>query len=322
VTTFKGQSSNDLDSNATEYFALIAPRALFQEIRILIAPKNHLVSKYRMSDWTQKLFDRAYIKTEGSGLHAQLTRHECRLAIKLLELKPSDQILDLACGHGRHSTELARQGFEHVTGLDSSVVAIEQARASGVDLKAQFVLGDMRNLSFENEFDAVFSFYNSIFYWDDQTHLNIFQGIYRALKPGGRFLIDSHNPFFIVHGRLMQQHRIFGRMLAFRQKLSQLKAWLRCTIRNPKQPKAWHKTIAQFDPKTGIMRGVKHFHTGTEVEIHPLELRMYTFTEVKKLLEQADFEVKSVVSHSGGTFMDNSPRFIVVALKKPILNGS
>ena len=84
-----------------------------------------------MSDWTRKLFDRAYIKTEGAGLHLQLTRHECRLAIKLLELKPSDQILDLACGHGRHSLELARQGFEHVTGLDASVVAIEQARASG-----------------------------------------------------------------------------------------------------------------------------------------------------------------------------------------------
>jgi SAM-dependent methyltransferase len=275
-----------------------------------------------MSDWTQKLFDRAYIKTEGLGLHAQLTRHECRLAIKLLELKPSDQILDLACGHGRHSTELARQGFEHITGLDASVVAIEQARASGVGLKAQFVLGDMRNLSFENEFDAVFSFYNSIFYWDDQTHLNIFQGIYHALKPGGRFLIDSHNPFFIVHNRLIQQHRVIGRMLRVRQQLGKLSAWLRHFIRKPSQPKAWHKTIAHFDPITGVMRGFKHFHTGTEVETHPLELRIYTFTEVKKLLEQAGFEVKSVVSHSGGIFMNSSPRFVVVALKKAILNGS
>lgn len=269
-----------------------------------------------MSDWTQKLFDRAYLKTEGLGLHPQLTRHECRLAIKLLELKPSDQILDLACGHGRHSLELASQGFEHVTGLDASVVAIEQARASGVDFKAQFVVADMRALSFENEFDAVFSFYNSIFYWDDQTHLNILQGIYRALKPGGRFLIDSHNPFLIVHNRLMQQHRVFGPMLRVRQQLGSLSAWLRQSIHNPAQPRAWHKTMAQFDPKTGVMRGVKHFQTGSELETHPLELRIYTFTEVKKLLEQAGFEVEKVLSHTGGTFKDSSPRFITLALKR------
>lgn len=269
-----------------------------------------------MSDWTQKLFDRAYLKTEGLGLHPQLTRHECRLAIKLLELKPSDQILDLACGHGRHSLELASQGFEHVTGLDASVVAIEQARASGVGTTAKFVLADMRALGFENEFDAVFSFYNSIFYWDDQTHLNILQGIYRALKPGGRFLIDSHNPFLIVHHRLMQQHRVFGPMLAARQQLGKLSAWLRRSIRNPGQARAWHKTMAQFDPKTGVMRGIKQFQTGTELETHPLELRIYTFTEVKKLLEQSGFEVEKVLSHAGGTFKDSSPRFITLALKR------
>jgi SAM-dependent methyltransferase len=280
------------------------------------------MSKYRMSDWTRTLFDRAYIKTEGAGLHLQLTRHECRLAVQLLELKLSDDILDLACGHGRHSLELARQGFEHVIGLDSSTVAIEQARVDAIGTNAKFVLGDMRNLSFENEFDAVFSFYNSIFYWDDQTHLNIFQGIHRALKPGGCFLIDSHNPFFIVHNRLLQQHRIFGRMLRVRQQLGSLSAWLRHVVRKPGQPRGWHKTIGQFDPKTGVMRGIKHFHTGAELETHPLELRMYTFTEVKKLLEQAGFEVESVVSHSGGPFVNSSPRFVVVALKKAILNGS
>ncbi len=269
-----------------------------------------------MSDWTRTLFDRAYIKSEGAGLHLRLTRHECRLAIKLLELKPTDQILDLACGHGRHSLELARQGFEQVTGLDASAVAIEQARASGVGTTVRFVLGDMRTLGFDAEFDAVFSFYNSIFYWDDQTHLNIFQGIYRALKPGGRFLMDSHNPFLIVHNKLLQQHRIFGRMLRVRQQLGNLKAWFRHVFRNPGQPRAWHKTIGQFDPRTGVMRGIKHFHTGTEHETHPLELRFYTFTEVKKLLEQAGFEVKSVVSHTGGPFVDSSPRFVVTALKK------
>jgi SAM-dependent methyltransferase len=269
-----------------------------------------------MSDWTRKLFDRAYLKTEGSAFPKELTRHECRLAVQLLELKPSDQILDLACGHGRHSLELAKQGFENITGLDFSSAAIEQARADAVGTNTKFVLGDMRILIFEHEFDAVYSFYNSIFYWDDQTHMSIFQGIYRALKPGGRFLLDSHNPFFIVHNRLMQQHRVFGRMLALRQQWGKWSAWLRHSIRNREKRRTWHKTIGQFDPKTGVMRGIKHMHTGSELESYPLEIRFYTFTEVKKLLEQAGFEVEKVVSHGGSTFKDSSPRFVVVALKK------
>ncbi len=111
-------------------------------------------------------------------------------------------------------------------------------------------------------------------------------------------------------------------MLRVRQQLGNLSAWLRRSVRNPGQARAWHKTFAQFDPKTGVMRGVKHFHTETELETYPLELRIYTFTEVKTLLEQAGFQVESVVSHAGGIFKDDSPRFIVVALKKAILNGS
>jgi SAM-dependent methyltransferase len=268
-----------------------------------------------MSDWRQQLFDRAYIKSEGLALSKSLTRHECRLAIQMLDLKPSDYILDLACGHGRHSIELAKQGFEHMTGLDLSTAAIEQARASAVGTTAQFVLADMLTLNYDQEFDAVISFFNSVFYWDDQTHLGIFQGIYRALKPGGRFLLDSHNPFYIVHNKLIQQHRVFGRMLAVRKQLGSFRAWLRQAFRNPGQPRAWHKMVGQFDPKTGMLRGVKHMHTGSEYESHPLEMRLYTFTEVEKLLERAGLEVEKVVSHGGDAFVDSSPRFVLVARK-------
>jgi SAM-dependent methyltransferase len=266
-----------------------------------------------MSDWTRKLFNRVYVKTEGLALPIQLTRLQCRIAIQILNLKTSDQILDLACGHGRHSIELAKQGFENITGLDLSTAAIEQARADALGTTAKFVLGDMQALSYNEEFDVVLSFFNSVFYWDDQTHLRIFQGIHRALKPDGRLLLDSHNPFFIVHNTLMRQHRVFGRILAVRKQFKVLKAWLRHSIRNPGQPRAWHKTIGDFDPTTGLMRGVKQMHTGSEYESHPLEMRLYTFTEVKGLLERVGFRVEKVVSNAGGVFMNSSPGFIVVA---------
>jgi SAM-dependent methyltransferase len=269
-----------------------------------------------MSDWTRKVFNRAYIKTEALGLHIQLTRHECHLAVQLLKLKPSDQILDLACGHGRHSIELARQGFENITGLDFSSAAIEKAQADAIGTNAKFVLGDMQALTYDQDFDVVLSFFNSVFYWDDQTHLRILQGIHRALKPGGRLLLDSHNPFFMVYGTLIKQHRVFGRMLALRKQLGVWTTWLRRTLGNSDQPRTKHRIVGDFDPITGFMRGVIHMQTDSELETHPFQMRLYTFTEVKNLLERAGFEVEKVVSNEGRIFHNRSPRFVVIALKK------
>ncbi len=269
-----------------------------------------------MSDWTRKVFNRVYVKTEGLALPIQLTRHECRLAIQMLDLKTSDQILDLACGHGRHSIELARQGFENITGLDFSSAAIEQARADAVGTTAKFVLGDMQSLSYQQEFDVVLSFYNSVFYWDDPTHLRILQGVHRALKPDGRLFLDSHNPFYMVYRTLLQQHHVFGRVLAARKQLSIWKAWLRHSIGKPGQARSQRKLIGDYDPTTGVMRGISHMQTGSELESHPFEMRLYTFTEVEKLLGLSGFRVERVLSIDGRRFTNSSPRFVVVARKK------
>ncbi len=269
-----------------------------------------------MSDWTKTLFNKTYVKTEGLALSAALTQREVKVAVDTLELQPSAKILDLACGHGRHSIELARQGFGNVMGLDFNSAAIEQARVDAISTTAKFVQGDMLALTYDQEFDVVLSFFNSVFYWDDQRHLQIFQGIFKTLKPNGRLLLDSYNPFFSVHYKLLEKHRIFGKMLAVRKQLGKWRAWLRHQIRNPGKPRVWHETVSQFDPVTGLVRGVKHMHSGKTHESQPLEIRLYTFTEVKWLLEQSGFMVEKVVSNDGGEFMDKSPRFLVVARKK------
>jgi SAM-dependent methyltransferase len=269
-----------------------------------------------MADWTQKLFNQMYVKTEGLAASTQVTRQECGLAVELLDLQVSDQILDLACGHGRHSIELARQGFENIIGLDFNSAALEYARADAVGTKAQFVLGDMMALTCRQEFDVILSFFNSIFYWNDQTHLQILQGIHLALRPNGRLFLDSHNPFFIVHRKLTKVHPVFGKFLAIRKQLGIWKAWLKHTFYYFGQPRKWHETTGQFDPITGLIRGTIHMHVGSEYETHPLEMRLYTFTELEKLLEQAGFRVEKVVSNTGNVFTNSSPRYVVVARKK------
>ncbi len=76
--------------------------------------------------------------------------------VELLNLQPGARVLDLCCGIGRHSLELARRGYE-VTGFDRTASYLEQARtkAASENLEVDFILGDARKFCALEEFDAV-----------------------------------------------------------------------------------------------------------------------------------------------------------------------
>lgn len=116
------------------------------------------------------------------------------LANLLAYLKPNSdsKILDLACGSGRYSIYLARQGYE-VTGLDISKTKIDIAsKSEGGNLS--FYKHDMRNPFRYNYYDYIFNFFTSFGYFDkDADHLKTIKSIQKGLKPGGCFLIDYLN---------------------------------------------------------------------------------------------------------------------------------
>jgi len=126
------------------------------------------------------------------------------LIVQVLELGPGDQILDLACGSGEHARRLAGHGLE-VMGVDiaPSLVAHCQERVASVIAKAhsgtaRFVLGDMRELDYDGEFDAVLLLSGSFGFYDDATNEDVLGRIARALRPGGRVLIDVFDPTQMV----------------------------------------------------------------------------------------------------------------------------
>ena len=123
--------------------------------------------------------------------------------VTALGLQPGARVLDVACGHGRHSARLARRGLA-VTGLDVSASSLELARESAPE--PEFVEGDMRELPFEDgRFDAAINLFTAFGYFEDEADdARVLHEVARVLRPGGSFLIDTINPpglFGVFHDR-------------------------------------------------------------------------------------------------------------------------
>ncbi len=104
--------------------------------------------------------------------------------IELLAPKEGERILDLGCGTGRLTAEIAARGAS-VLGLDNSPAMIARARSRFPKLR--FEVADARDLDCSQEFDAVFS--NAALHWMSESE-RVVQGIAGSLSPGGRFVAE------------------------------------------------------------------------------------------------------------------------------------
>lgn len=111
---------------------------------------------------------------------------------RMLNARKGAKLLDVPCGNGRHAVELAAMGYR-VAGVDISREQIELARSlariRGVDIELHEL--DKRALSWSEEFAGAYCCGNSFGYLDDEGMEQFIAGIARALKPGGRFVVDT-----------------------------------------------------------------------------------------------------------------------------------
>ncbi len=119
---------------------------------------------------------------EGYDRHARFVSNLGGDVLALLAPKPGERILDLGCGDGQLTEEIANSGAD-VLGIDLSENLLDVARAKGLNVQAL----DGHELSFDGEFDAVFS--NAALHWMTDPK-RVIEGIYRSLKPGGRFAAE------------------------------------------------------------------------------------------------------------------------------------
>ena len=189
---------------------------------------------------------------------------EIRSMVRLLGLREGDRVLDVPCGSGRHSVLLASAGSK-VSGLDISEPLLQKARedAEASGLNIDYRQGDMRALPWREEFEAAVCLWGSFGYFDDEGNVAFVRAVSGALKTGGRFLIDTPIIETVLPGYRTSDWTQIGHIMLLETR--------RYDHVNGRIDRSW--TMIQ----------------GKRVEKRTLSMRLYTYSELCKMLRAAGF---------------------------------
>jgi SAM-dependent methyltransferase len=143
-------------------------------------------------DWYKHFFSGLSVDLWCNAVPPEQTADEVRFLLRVLDLPEQARVLDSPCGSGRHSIGMAREGYR-VTAVDLSeeFLAVARASAQEAGVRIDFRHADMNELDWHEEFDAVVCLGNSFGYADQPTTEGFVRRIAGALKPGGRFALQS-----------------------------------------------------------------------------------------------------------------------------------
>lgn len=151
-----------------------------------------------MKQWYEELFENYGMKYDNECF-TQGTIGECDFIEKEINYNKNIRILDIGCGTGRHSIELAKRGYT-VVGIDLSESLLKRAKekASEQNLQIVFQKHDARNLPFLHEFDLVIMLCEGAFplMETDEMNFQILQNAANALKPNGKIIFTTLNGLF------------------------------------------------------------------------------------------------------------------------------
>jgi SAM-dependent methyltransferase len=245
--------------------------------------------------WYAGFFDDQWLEMRDEVTPPERTQREVDFALEVLAPRPGARVLDVACGHGRHSLELARRGYR-VTGVDLSEPSLTLAReaAAAEDLDVELVHSDMREIPFREEFDAAVDLFTSFGYFEtEHEDERALAAIAHSLKPGGALLLETINGAALLRvfraetwneledGTLMLEHRSYD-LLSGR-----------------------NDVVWKFVRPDGSRSELRH------------SLRLYTVAEIVSMLRRVGLEVERSWGGWDGAelTLDSGIRFLVLARK-------
>ena len=215
--------------------------------------------------------------------------------LRMLQLRPPARVLDLCCGQGRHSVELARRGFS-VTGVDRTRSYLERARKRAIDagVRVEFIQEDARAFEQFGTFDAVLNLYTSFGYFESrEEELAVLRHVHASLRPGGQLLMD-------VNGK-----EVMARMFTPSVAGELHDGSLFVELRSVRPGWEW------IDSRWILIRGKERIE-------HHVSIRTYSGAELTALLHEAGFaDVDLFGSFVGTPYDTTAQRLIVRAQKAP-----
>ncbi|GAC1545880.1 MAG: hypothetical protein NVS3B10_09940 [Polyangiales bacterium] len=250
--------------------------------------------KKKKRQWFEELFNDDFQRTMPRQPAVFLDR-EVQFIEDSLGCEKGATILDLACGPGEHAVRLAKRGYE-VIGIDLSLSMLARAadEAAALDARINFVQGDMRELSFEEAFDGVYCWGTSFGYFDETKNVEVLQKVHRALRRGGRLLLDVVNRDYVI----ARQPNM---------------AWFEgegCVCMDEMMVNA---ITSRLQVKRTMM-----MEDGRQREID-YTMRIYSLHELGKMLHECGFRVAEAsgdTSTPGSYFGAESPRILILAEKR------
>lgn len=215
---------------------------------------------------------------------------------------PVRNVLDVGCGTGIHSVELARRGYT-VVGVDASQAMIERAREKSQGINnLSFLVADARRLTLPTTFDAAIAMYGVISYFTlDEDVLDFLRSIRSSLNPGSIFVFDTWNMLGVLEKRVYYETpsthvRKYGSMIALKEE-------------------SWRLNVLSQTSEAEISWSVIDLKAGTlDTASHTLHLRLFTPREIKHFLQEAGFEVIMMYEdYSCKPLTETSSELVIVA---------
>jgi SAM-dependent methyltransferase len=247
---------------------------------------------YMNQEWWKKVFKSAYRDIFAPLYDEGRTKKEVDFILKVAKPSKNTNILDLACGQGRHSLELGQRGYR-VVGVDYSQELLGVARENAVRDGALLTYHkqDIRKLNIKNHFDLVFMFGNSFGYFSDADNIAVLKKVREHLKPHGKFILDLPNTAGMLRNPIGSRND------------------------KTESGEVITENIA-FDPVTNRMSISWKFSNKKIKESHVGEFRLYMHPELKTIAESIGFKyLKTYGSFSAEKFTIDSPRMIIVLEK-------
>jgi SAM-dependent methyltransferase len=222
----------------------------------------------------------------------EAAREEVPRVVALLGLEPGAKILDLCCGPGRHSLELARRGYR-VTGVDRTALYLEKARetAAAENLDVEFVQKDAREFSRSEAFDGAINLFTSFGYFEDPADdFRVMRNLCASLRPCGKLAMDLMGKEVLA--RVFQErnwHEVDNRLVLEERKICRHWTWIE---------NRWIQ-----------------FADGRRFE-HEFSHRLYSAAELERLAREAGFESVEVFGDlEGAPYDEKAKRLLIVAGK-------